>query len=73
LADAIDLIDRFLDGEVSYPLEWDDFISWEHPNPTIDGYALRSVNSNLFSSAGNVADTLKRCGLFGIATPRWQN
>ena len=36
LADAIDLIDRFLAGEVNYPLEWDDFISWEHPNPTIE-------------------------------------
>jgi hypothetical protein len=36
LAEAIDLIDRFLVGEVNYPLEWDDFISWEHPNPTIE-------------------------------------
>jgi hypothetical protein len=36
LAAAIDLIDRFLNGEVNYPLEWDDFISWEHPNPTIE-------------------------------------
>lgn len=36
LADAIDVIDRFLADEASDPLEWDDFISWEHPNPTIE-------------------------------------
>ncbi len=36
LADAIDVIDRFLADEVNYPLEWDDFISWEHPNATIE-------------------------------------
>lgn len=27
--DAIEVIDRFIDGTPSYPLEWDDFISWE--------------------------------------------
>jgi hypothetical protein len=36
VAGAIDVIDRFLAGDVNYPLEWDDFISWEHPNPTIE-------------------------------------
>jgi hypothetical protein len=29
VADAIAVIDRFVDGNPSYPLEWDDFISWE--------------------------------------------
>ena len=28
--DLVDLIDRFLDGNIRYPLEWDDFISWNH-------------------------------------------
>ena len=36
LAAAIEVIDRFLTDQPSYPLEWDDFISWEHPNPTIE-------------------------------------
>lgn len=29
IADAIGVIDRFIDGNPNYPLEWDDFISWE--------------------------------------------
>jgi len=36
LAAAIEVIDRFLTDRASYPLEWDDFISWDHPNPTIE-------------------------------------
>ena len=32
--DLIDLMDRFIDGAMRYPLEWDDFISWEQTNPT---------------------------------------
>ena len=30
LSDLVELIDRFLDGELRYALEWDDFISWDH-------------------------------------------
>jgi len=33
---CVDLLDRFLDGAMRYPLEWDDFISWEHSNPHIE-------------------------------------
>jgi hypothetical protein len=40
LADAIDVIDRFLTDKAAYPLEWDDFISWEHHNPTIERLRL---------------------------------
>lgn len=29
VAEAIGVIDRFIDGNPKYPLEWDDFISWE--------------------------------------------
>jgi hypothetical protein len=35
------LIDRFPDGATNYPLEWDDFISWTHPNPNIEAVRLR--------------------------------
>ena len=34
--DLIDLIDRFMDGRTRYPLEWDDFISWEQTNPNVE-------------------------------------
>jgi hypothetical protein len=36
LRELIDLIDRFVDDEVAYPLEWDDFISWRNSNPNIE-------------------------------------
>lgn len=29
VTDAIGVIDRFIDGKPTYPLEWDDFVSWE--------------------------------------------
>lgn len=32
----VELIDRFIDGPMRYPLEWDDFISWENENPHIE-------------------------------------
>jgi hypothetical protein len=32
----VNLIDRFLDDNVHYPLEWDDFISWENANPFVE-------------------------------------
>lgn len=40
-ADLVDLIDRFLDDRVRYPLEWDDFISWKHENVHIEEMRLR--------------------------------
>jgi hypothetical protein len=36
LGELVDLMDRFLDGHPRYPLEWDDFISWEHANPNVE-------------------------------------
>lgn len=36
LPQAIDLIDRFLLGQSSYALEWDDFISWESSHPLVE-------------------------------------
>jgi hypothetical protein len=33
---AIDLIDRFIDNKMEYPLEWDDFISWSNSNSTVE-------------------------------------
>ena len=36
LSELVSLFDRFLDGPLAYPLEWDDFISWKHPNPNFE-------------------------------------
>ena len=32
----VDIIDRFIDGRMEYPLEWDDFVSWENADPFIE-------------------------------------
>jgi hypothetical protein len=34
--EAIDLIDRFVDDKLAYPLEWDDFISWKNSNESVE-------------------------------------
>src|SRR5258708_1655543 len=44
LADLVKVIDRFVDGKLRYPLEWDDFISWKHANPTIELLRERITN-----------------------------
>jgi len=36
MADLVALIDRFLDDNLSYELEWDDFISWTNRNPNVE-------------------------------------
>ncbi|HWA92941.1 MAG TPA: hypothetical protein VG889_23110 [Rhizomicrobium sp.] len=41
MADLVDLIDRFIDGDLRYELEWDDFISWTHSNPNIEEFRDR--------------------------------
>jgi hypothetical protein len=34
--ELVALIDRFLDGNPRYGLEWDDFISWKSDNPHVE-------------------------------------
>lgn len=41
LRDVVDLIDRFIDGDMAYELEWDDFISWTHEYPSIETVRVR--------------------------------
>jgi len=36
LSSCVALLDRFLDGSLRYPLEWDDFVSWPHEHPGIE-------------------------------------
>lgn len=35
-SDLVHLIDRFLDDELNFPLEWDDFVSWEQENLSVE-------------------------------------
>jgi hypothetical protein len=53
IRDVIDLVDRFVDGKVRYPLEWDDFISWPHQDPNIEVFRERlgACEPYLFSKA----------------------
>ena len=39
--DLVALFDRFIDGPMRYPLEWDDFISWTNGNPNIEAIRNR--------------------------------
>lgn len=36
IQEARDLIERFANDCPSYDFEWDDFVSWENENPTIE-------------------------------------
>ena len=49
--DFIELADRFIQGPLRYPLEWDDFISWRNDNPNLEAVRLRigDVEPLLFS------------------------
>ena len=41
LPQLVALFDKFLDDNLDYPLEWDDFISWENANPEIEVFRDR--------------------------------
>ncbi len=53
--DLVRLIDRFIDDKLTYPLEWDDFISWEHSDPYIEAMRDRiaSLEPLFFSKSPN--------------------
>lgn len=36
LLEVVLLFDKFLFGPVDYPLQWDDFISWQHENARVE-------------------------------------
>jgi hypothetical protein len=41
MREIVALFDRFLNGPMNYPLEWDDFISWKKSNRNIEDIRLR--------------------------------
>lgn len=56
VSDAIELIDRFIDGSLRYPLEWDDFISWENATQGVGRLReeIGQLEPMFFSSDKNV-------------------
>lgn len=52
LEELIDLVDRFLDDRMHYPLEWDDFISWDNSNEEIEKFrnSISRYERDLFFS-----------------------
>lgn len=56
LSEAVNVIDKFLDGKLSFELEWDDFVSWENENPGIEKIRLRiaDLERDFFSSQQDV-------------------
>jgi hypothetical protein len=41
LPDLVNLVDRFLDDELRYGWEWDDFVSWDNSSPAIEAIRER--------------------------------
>lgn len=56
LSDLVDLIDRFIDGQMKYDLEWDDFISWKHANPNIESIRQRIEATQPLLASGSKTD-----------------
>ena len=52
LPELVALLDRFLGNALQYPLEWDDFISWQSAIPVIEAFRdrLASTEPLCFSS-----------------------
>ena len=45
LSGLVALLDRFLQDALQYPLEWDDFISWENAVPAIEEFRVRLASA----------------------------
>lgn len=55
LNDLVDLIDRFINGNVRYELEWDDFISWKHENAYVESVRSKfELNESLLFSKSSL-------------------
>jgi hypothetical protein len=61
---AIDLVDRFIDDKLEYPLEWDDFISWKNANESVE--RLRNQFADLEPSLMSKDETLRHQAVLDI-------
>ncbi len=62
LPQLLALLDRFLDDKLDYPLEWDDFISWENASPEIEAFRDRiaDLEKAFFSGSDQERDEATR-------------
>lgn len=68
LTELVGLIDRFLDGTLQYPLEWDDFVSWRCEDAGIEAFRDRIANLEpLFFSS---VDDERRMGVAQLLEER---
>jgi hypothetical protein len=68
LTDLVSLVDRFLDGTLRYPLEWDDFVSWTCADPGIEAFRERIADLEpLFFSS---VDADRRMGVARLLEER---
>lgn len=60
--EVVRLIDRFIDDELNYKLEWDDFVSWENENPGVEKIRaeVAALEGEFFSADKNVRDEALR-------------
>ena len=58
---AIDVIDRFIKGQHRYPLEWDDFISWDNGHPLVEQMRVEigGFEPQLFAGKDHRADYIR--------------
>jgi hypothetical protein len=56
ISDLVALLDRLLDGRLSYELEWDDFISWQHSNPNIEAIRRRIAETERLFFSDAISD-----------------
>lgn len=59
LNDLVKLLDRFLDDDTRYPLEWDDFVSWTHDDPEIEAIRDRIADTEPLFFSGSEDDRVK--------------
>ncbi|NDK38167.1 hypothetical protein DT603_04850 [Pseudoxanthomonas gei] len=63
LQELVGLLDRFLDDKPRYPLEWDDFISWESHIPAIESIRIRVEATEPLFISRNAEDLAKGSAL----------
>jgi hypothetical protein len=56
IQELVELLDRFLDGNLNYELEWDDFISWTSQNPNIEKIRERIAKTEPLFFSKNSSD-----------------
>ena len=54
-----DLIERFLEGRLAYPREWNDFVDCSQQSSEMDGYRSTCYELDPFDELRRLVDTLR--------------